>query len=346
MGKVNLEYRSWDNVPLGVCPHIFDVTRTWVDGDAGTASFLVPGTVKDLDIIYDWNTIFVLHEDGKPPWIGIPEAQEWQNGNLQLSLKGAEIMLKNQITGLNSAFFGAEYPATIGQVAATLFGEAILRGRSPIRQGTMDASGGGYAARQWPWEDYYELLKKEAPNAGATFWVDENLRLHVRNQRGVDKTGTVVLYEGKHLTDVKIIKNQAERLTHLIGTGDGSKLQDKPIYSMYRRDWKGVHRVEVVNFSGVKTPEGLAPLVAAELRRRLRPRQTVDANVVNFNNIYDKFSIGDTIKLVLYAHGFMTWNYDALVTGMEIAADGTMRCVFEVVQSVDTSELLSGWVTQ
>lgn len=327
MANVLVEWQYPWGALGGITPFAGDVTRTWLLNDIGTASFSLAATTPDLEKIIQWNNIIRIYEDGLETWTGVITRREWNRGSVTVSLKSAEYLLAKHITG--KGFIAQD---TAGFVGAEVLSRAVFinDGRSLLQPGLMDARPQHFI--EGDYLDCYDVFKRLTEDRKAFFWVDEGLRVNLTNERGQIKTDRVILREGIHFSEPIITEDAEEVLTHavLIGKVDptaGGNIE--PSKAMKVDDTENhFHRAEVLDSEETR-PENLIIPLWDVLTKRGRPRVTVDTAIINIDNVWSQFVVGDTIRLVLYSRPTPA-DLTALVAGLELSPDGLMRCVFEI----------------
>ncbi len=151
--------------------------------------------------------------------------------------------------------------------------------------------------------------------------------------------------------DVELTERITNSLTAAIAMGDGSTLATRPKYTIAQRSTR-LYRAEVLNLSGVKSPDGLVTPTQRAITERSRPESVLDATQLKYNNRannatfteWGKAWVGDTVVLVLYAKGYsnpMTVN--AKVLGVSIEQEDKLRLVVSILPSNVIMPPFVGW---
>lgn len=328
MAKVNLVYAAPDAVRLlGSCGTATSVSRTWVLNDIGTATYELPITQPDLSRIVELGAINWLYEDGVPPFVGYVEERSWTDSSVRVGLRSAEGLLRGQLTR-QGLVLGADGQASVGTVAYNVFLSGVLRNSTvPLRAGIFDAEGARFV--EYSYADVFDAFSKLAENYRAAFWVDENLTVHFRSQRGADKTGSVVLVQGRNLINVQITETIAETINAAVGLGEGNDLAKRPKKAL-RFTPVGQFKAEVLTLSGAADSETVTKMTEDELRKRRHPKITIDAELVKTAPEWGQFFLGDIVKVV---SSVVPWGneYNCRVVGVEIGQEDKMRLVLSVI---------------
>lgn len=336
MGRINTVWRSPLGELGGATGYASNVSRAWVLNEYAAGSVFFPATTPDLEDIISWGNILSFYEEGVQPWTGVVgDERAWYDGGVEVQLKSAEWLLYRKLTRQGMVLGGSADSggASAGTIAWTLFESGVLRnGWGPLRPGLFDASRRHFV--EYSYADVYEAFRKLSENYTAHFWVDDDLYVHFRDRRGTDKSASVVLYENRHLTDVRVIESAADVLTAIVALGDGTDLVSRPKKTLIF-DNRYFHRAEVVQFGGVVDAESLVAPATELLKSRVNPRVSIDANIVNVDDVWNDFFIGDSISLVVYATG-TPQQIKATVLGLELGVDSKMRGVFELEQPLAT----------
>lgn len=339
MGQILVEYRGPTLEPLGVTPWASNVQRSWVRNDIGTASFELPATTPNLLAILEWGNIIYIHEEGVPTWVGQIKELSWTESGVEVSLKSAETLLKKRLTkqGLFSSDSGGV--ATNGAIAYSVFLSAVVN-NDPLRvlsAGLFDASTTRFKLA-YDYADAFDTLQTLATEDDADFWVDENLAVHFRNVRGDDLTSSIVLREGRHLVDVKVVEQGDDLLTAAVVMGDsasGGTTTAERTKSALIWNNKDYFAAELITVSGVTDAAKLRSLGEEAIASRALPRVAIDADLVKLDDgTWGGFFVGDIVQIVLSRRVGVT-SYRARCVGLELGAlEDRMRCVWEVEEGL------------
>lgn len=342
MGKIIVEWGNEYDYAKAVTPHAAGVSRTWVWNDIGTATVAFPMTTPQLSKIIEWGQTIRIHEDGVPSWSGVVEGREWSAEGVALQLKSAEYLLTRKITG-QGLFF---QPGTrAGAIAYGLFVSAYLKNNyiHALKAGIFDASKPHFRL-PYDYADLWTELKALADEDGAALWVDENLHVHFRNTRGSDKSATIKLREGKHLTNVRVHETIADAITAAVALGNGAEIQNKPQVAIKWDTDAKYFRAEVLNFSDINEREGLREPTRQTIRERGVPRVTLDADFIRTpsGEHWGAFFIGDVVEVEVSS--YLGWPYfRARVLGIEMAGEDVMRLVLEIIPRSNNDFVFSAW---
>lgn len=328
MPKINLVYAAPDATRLlGSCGNATAINRTWVLNDIGTASYELPVTQPDLDKIVALGAINWIYEDGVPPFVGYVEERSWSDDSVSVNLRAAEGLLKGQLTR-QGLVIGADGKASAGTVAYNAFLSGVMRNSQvPLRPGVFDARGARFV--EYNYEDVYEAFSKLAENYQAFFWVDENLTVHFRSERGSDKTNSVILIQGRNLINVRVTETISETINAAVGLGSGSNLVEKPKKAL-KFPPTGQFRAAVLSLSDAADGATVERMTEEELVKRRHPKITIEAELVRDAAAWGQFWLGDTVKIITTA---VPWggDYNCLVIGAEVAEEDRMRLALSVL---------------
>lgn len=332
-----LEYCDEAGRRRGLTKEVYDLTRTWVLNDIGTATAAYPATTPDLAIILDPYGIYKFHQDHAPSWVGTIATIDWENGNAIVGYKAIEGLLQKKPIGMKTPQFET---STLGAIASTVFAQVRASCRiEAIQAGQMDASRPHFG--RWPLEDFYETLMELAEKDGAAMWVDAQLRLHVRDRRGGDKrTDDNALVEQKTCGRVKVREDYSDVLTHIIGLSSGSDLSKQFISMHHLRGWRGPVRGETQTFSEIKDLASLHAPTQAVLRGRAYPRITLDTTISDPVWALGRFFLDDYVRVVTHARG-KAETFDARVLGVELPQGDEARYIFDVIHTEPPLEALA-----
>ena len=335
MGRIQLSYRSPYNDIYGVTKSVAITSRVWVRNGIGTAAVYVPESHEDLRRLIQWGNIIVLTEDGVPPWIGQMVSREYDGHGFSLGLKSAEWMLQGKLTG-QGRVYGAVASTSAGSVAADLFYNAAIANNDlrVLHPGIFSASASVF--REYNYTDLLDAWQKLATDVGADFWVDGNLQAHFVDNRGTDKRGSVVLREGRHLAEVKVVESAEDVVTAVIGLGDGGTVAEKPKL-LLKHPNPVFFRAKTLEISGAATPDALNETVRQALVAGAAPSIAVDAAVLLRDGSFGGFWMGDIIQLVV-RHPLYTI-IDVKVIGIELSAQSVMRAIFQVIPKVVATDI-------
>lgn len=310
-----------------------NTNRTWVLNGTGSASLELSEDTPDIANIVALDTLCWLYEDGVPPWAGFVEERSWGDaGGVTLSLRSAEGLLQKQITR-QSLVLGADGSATTGAVGYAVFESAILRNSSvPLYPGVFDAAGARYVEYQYT--DAYEAISKLTENDRAAFWVDEDLRLHLRTARGADKREIIKLEQGINLTEVAIKESSANRINAAVGLGEGNDITTKPKKALKFGTRGGIFRSEVLSFSNAKDAETVRKLTVEEINKRRTVAVTVDCAILRNCPEWGNFWLGDTVTVLSTR---VPWQneYSCRVVGAEVGETDTARLILTEIPPED-----------
>lgn len=334
--RVQLSYSSPYDHLYKVTKDIAVTSMTWVRNGVGTATIDVPTSHPDLQRLVEWGNIFRLNSLDVRPWVGQMVSREWSNGVMHLGCKSAEWMLQGKLTG-QGKLYGASGGEAAGGVAASLFYNAAIANNDirVLQPGVFTASQRVF--REYNYEDLFKSWEKLAADCGADFWVDEYLRAHFTDQRGRNLADTLVLREGRHLSDVRVVESAEEILTAAVGIGDEISGSIRPTFRL-RYTNSPFFRAQTISVSGAKDESALEWPVRSALTEKGEPRLAVDANILKINGSYGDFWIGDIITLVV-KHPLLQ-KINVRVIGLEKGTGDVLRGIFEVIPAVSQTTLV------
>lgn len=344
MADILLEWRGPFDYGPQVTPDASEVSRSWVLNDAGEGGLFLPDSTPNLSQIIKWGNLLRIYETGVPTWAGIALERSWESGGVRLSLKSAEALLQKKVSR-QGLIFGQIAAVSAGEIAREVFRSAY-QSNNPfptLKAGTFDATKTHF--KQYDYVDCFETLQKLAEEDGAAFWVDpDSLAVNFRDQRGSDTS--VVLYENRHLFDVKIIEQATDIVTAVLALGEGNDIPSKPKISMQWWSAADYFAAEVLNVNGATYPEALIEPAKEYIRQRALPRTVIDASFAKVDATWGAFGVGDTIEIITtraYETFFVHGNSARVkVLALEKGEADTYRCVFEFIpwQSINQ---FTGW---
>ncbi len=348
--RIVAEFSSPLDEPIGVCPFISGVQREWIFNDFGSASFFLAGGTPNLARYLVDGNIVRLHEEGVPSWVGMADEQTWRNGSVHLKLKSAEWLLSGKVSQQGMVFASGQ--DTTGQIAHALFQSAAVHSSriDNLRPGVFDASTRHF--RRYDYVDLYDAYTDLSSVDGSAFWVDADLKVHFRDQRGRDWSGDnnpVVLYENLQLVDVTVTRRISSMYTAILGLSNGKDLASKYKYAAAKAH-PTIFRGKVVNYN-VNTLSQLYGPVESQLSQEVEPEFAVDCTMLRYNARVDsrpqfsewgRFWVGDIIRMVLYS---MATPLDVRVKVLGIGMDESdkIRLVVRPVDYLQTPYPLIGW---
>lgn len=324
MSDILVEYFSPRFELLGITPFASEVSTTWVHNDIGTATLSFPRSTPNFDKIVQPGNIYRINRQGVIPWIGsVDPSRTWKRGAVTLQCKSAENLLRGHLTPQ-----GAVTSDTKASTARSFFESAVQRNSwTPLRAGAFTV--GGYVFGQYDYVDLFTIYQEFAGSGGA-FWVDSNLAVNFTNSRGLDKTASVVLYEDIHVTVSDITENYADVVTHLVALGEGNDIISK-VKKLRQVQDSTRFFAKVEDFRGVVAEEELRVAADQYLQANSQPVITIDTTILNVNDIWSSFGMGDTIQLVLNTRAPSGEKFFATVFAMELQSDNTLRCLFTAI---------------
>lgn len=338
MGRIQLGYSTPYDQLIDVTKDVQVSSRVWVRNGVGTAQVYVPYSYRDWKNIITYGNILRMREYGVPTWTGVVVSREWTGNGFNIGCKSAEWLLSGKITG-QGRVYGAQGGSDAGSVASDLLYNALANcDVDTIHPGSFRVTKKVF--REYNYADLLDAWSKLADDTGADFWVDDQLRAHFLDLRGTDKRSTVILREGRQLTDVRVVEGIEDFYNAIIGLGDGSKVMDKPKLLLKRPNtW--LFRAKTLDVNGATTPDAMNDTVRQELEN-CEPTVAVDANVVKGTKGYGSFWLGDIITLVLKHPLYHT--VQVKVNGLELGSENSMRGVFDVIDPLG-EEAAVAWST-
>lgn len=330
-----IEYTNEYGYDPKICPYAADVERSWVENEAGTASFFLPATTPNLLSVIRYGNLISIIEAPWPRWVGTITEREWSDGGVTVRLKGAEWLLTGKPTGASLAFPAGSVDGTI---ARGIVQSAYIKNNpyQPIRLGIFDANRPRFI-EPLEYADCWETLTKLAEDGGSSVWVDEDFFLHFRRERGTNKTAAIKLFEGSHLVEPRVVESIEDALT--AGIAIGAEKNNVSAKSARRLQTPlGYFRAFAKKYDKLYGDIQLRDALQKEIEERAAPRKTVDVDFVKTNlaEFWGIFFIGDTIELNL-----LSYNPEGLINqytklnvkiiGLEISGEDKVRMVMNVV---------------
>lgn len=344
MGKVTIAYAAPTGMLKGITPAVVSAIRTWVANGIGTAEELFATDTPRLDDIIQPGSLHWIYEQGLPPWVGVVVGRGYKQGSVSVRLRSAEQLLSKKVTRQGLKLVPE---LTIGAVLREVVQSGVIaNSRAPLQLGTFDASGHTFGFLDYA--DVYETLSKLCAEYGKQFWVDTSLLVHVRDVRGRDLRGQLVLRDNgssAQLLDVSADEDYLETLNRVVMIGPGSgdiSTVDKVALELSAS--LPLQNSEAIKADKAETVDQLRAVAAEMLRTRGGPRIAVDATLLNVDGIWGHIGLGDLVTLVLPNTLPHNPVHQARITGLERSVD-QYRALFEVLPS-PVSYAVETWAPQ
>lgn len=326
MAVITLAYANAQGVLRGATAAVANVQRSWLLNDCGAASFDIPLAHEAAPYVSTPDAILWLYEDNVPPFVGTVVERSWSDGMLNVQLRSAEQLLRGLITR-QGMLFGVDNPVSLGTVAYNLALSGLANVYSPLQLGLCDASAAKFA--QYDYADVYEAITTLTKDRAAFFWVDEQLRLNVRDSRGQDLRSSVVLSEGHALADVRVVETFDSVVTAIVGLGKGGDLLSRPKKAM-REARIGREHGAVVEYSDAIDEAAVEHRLVNELARTSTPTRTIEATLLPSHSYYRTVALGDIVTIV--TNSPLGWTTtECLIVGIERDATDRYRLAFETL---------------
>lgn len=337
---VQLQISTPTDGDMSLTKHISVTQRTWVHNGIGTARFFVPNTNPLFARITAPGTIFRLREENIPTWIGIATSQDWVPGGVTLNCKSAEWFLTGSLVG-QGRVYGAATPTNVGSVAYDVFMNACVANRPLhiLKPGIFSAT--PMVFRSYSYDDAYDIISKLCEDTGAAFWVDDKLNLNCQDTRGRDLRTSVMLREGKHLSDVELNVSFEDIYTAVISLSSATNVVDK--YKVLKMvPSTSFFRAKRIDAGSDATPDMMVDTVQNFLQVNAHPRVAIKATVLPQAGAFP-FWVGDRIRLILsnpvYSH------IDVHILGTELGTDNRLSMVCVVMDTIRTGDIQPWGIT-
>lgn len=320
-----IEICDQDNRIIRLLRNASDIQYAFLKNEIANASFIVATSEIDPDVDVDYGNIVRIYKKPFEPFVGTIVERHWSAGTVTVGLKSAERLLKDRITGLN-LIIGADQPKTSGQIAKAICQQSFKNSYSRVSLGITDAPKKHF--KEYHYQDVWSGLTDLAEEDECYVWVDSSLKVNFRKTRGINLVDSLLLFEGRQLSDVTIDENADEIITHLVALGEGSSLAQKPKrgYKLYNNNFV---RSRTLDVPKVKTAGGLDKPAERELNKNRFPLTTISATVLEEN--WDQLEIGTRLTLVAY-QGPKPKAYFVQIEGINISSSG-VGIVFKIIDN-------------
>ena len=329
--------------------------RSWAINKIGDLDFRLPrndpkATEQNLGSL---NLVMVKSDTGLTQWGGQIQSVSWEYpAYVYCKAKTKETLLKRHVIEDWTTSTGTANREASGTIVETLLKlELSDSGGIPgISVGNILSTG---ESIEWTaqgadlWDDVIQgvITELDDQRVKSYVWVDADGAFNWALDRGEDKSSTVVIYQGRHLTRYpKYSIDYSKIITQAIGYSNQSAWASK--YKMPQRNvpawnkWgtlEGV--VTAVNGSSAATAEKFARML---VRANYAPYETFDFTINNKDGIWAKFQLGDTIRAVLPLCGWRDkGGFDGRIriTGLEVVENKEhLRLIGEVVVDAAAEE--------
>jgi len=315
-------------------------TRSWVLNRIGDFDFRIPrnddkATETNLGKL---NLITVQSDIDIPDWGGRVAQLDWSDEKwLYVRCESKESLLRRHLI-VHSVSYGQ---LTAGHMALLLIDSELRKpgGIPGIAIGDIDTVGGAwvdtFTAPGWDlWDRCIpELLKTTEQESGEEeeTWVDADGSFNWKIQRGTDKSASVVLRSGYHIVKWGSYKIDYSRfITQAWGFGNAtawdSKAKELQRLTDGYDEW-GV--LEGYTFCTSNTSSNTAKYARQAVRKNPEPQRTLDFIIMNRNDIWEDFWVGDTVRVVIPNLGWQSsggFDENMKITGIEVQEEpGLMR---------------------
>lgn len=326
-----------DNAQLG--------TRSWVNNRIGDFDFRLPRTdpKANENNLGRLNMILVESDTGVQDWGGRVKEVSWEDQTyIYVKCESKEAFLTRHII----QDYVTTTRRTTGDIIRTIMqGELSASGGIPgITIGGIETTGETteYTARGIDlWNGVISDMLKfiDDERSEAFVWVEADGKFYWRMNRGEDKSGTVILRSGYHIT-----KWPRYRI-------DYSKLITQAIGYSNQLDWAEKYKMPVRNVPAWNewgTLEGTTTATRGEsaataekharmyIRQNYAPSEILDIQVNNRDGIWGDFWIGDTVRIIIPNFGWQSdggCDVNLRINGIEVQEEPQLlRIIGKVVQ--------------
>lgn len=314
--------------PISITKRVANVSRSWVRNDIGKGSLALPRTLPDLMTIVSWGNIVRIVEQDLDPWVGVINQQRsWSSGSVEIQLDSLESLLTGHITDQGLRLGAAAGGMPSREIARTIITNALGNGWSPLSVGSLAGTKVHY--KEYDYAVLFEALKDLATEDDAWFWVNENRQIYFQPTRGISIEDTF-LAENAQLYNVRSTEDASEVVTNILGLGDGSDLVEKPkLLRRIRNPY--FFKAEVIDYPDILDQAGMISPVTEELKKRGKPKVTIDAEIPNINNVWQKIRMGNRINIGTYRDQYIVER--TRIVGIEAVTGSPLRCLFETIQN-------------
>jgi hypothetical protein len=268
--------------------------------DVGTFNAEVPTRhLKDAGLLPDPRGRWVAWAHGALVWAGVVTAvrDDAGSGTTELVARTWEWLLQ----GRRAPRFGQTNAANPGDLLRRAIADRS-RGSDPIGLEVLADRTGAAIPLVARGSDLLDLLRDVVRRGGGDYTVDHATRTLVyRNRIGVDRSGTVVLSEGRHVVgyrrdlDLEALYNEVLVTPADEPYGRTRSVEARDDASIRRH---GLRQTSIV-VEGLVTRAALRPAAEAELARLVGLGQTLSLEVANVDRCWESFAEGDAITAVL-----------------------------------------------
>jgi hypothetical protein len=326
------ELRVFDHnyKPVGTIYPAHGISVAFMRNGAAPATFLTPKTGLRYSEAYLRAYNRVEYHDGALPqvWTGVILDHEFQDADVAVSCMSSEHLFSTRYTDL---FWANNGDQTAGQIAQSLWEQAVKFERMGVACGALDRSGPTYYA-EYSLKPVSEALSELAERSGGDWWVEKTSHRHIdlpalrwSNRRGSDKSGAVAV--SGEVVDLPAYKKSGSQLAtfaHVVGGGSGPEIWQRLYLPVEDKTAKQVYgRIETkLEFSDIVEIDLLEQAGRLELHHRSKLLRTLGCNIDNRRNMWGQFWLGDTIRATLSGVDFAGFDGAVTVQGVQGDVDG------------------------
>lgn len=320
--------------------------RSWAINKIGDLDFRLPrndpkATEENLGSL---NLVTVESDTGLTTWGGQIQEVSWEEpGYVYCKAKTKETLLKRHViedwsTGKGVRRSSGTIIQTILQLELNDSGgiPGIYVGNVDVGGETFEYTAHGIDLWDGVVQDVLTILDDQRKEAYV--WVNSDGAFNWALERGEDKSDTIVIYQGKHLTRYpKYRIDYSKLITQAIGYSNQAEWSQK--YKMPMRNnpaWNKWGTLEGTITANLGTSADTAEKFARMLiRANYAPYETFDFTINNKGGIWSQFQLGDTIRAVLPMCGWRErggFDGKIRITGLEVVEGKEhLRLIGEVV---------------
>lgn len=325
-----------DNAQLG--------TRSWVNNRIGDFDFRLPRTDPKANEtnLGKLNMILVESDTGVPDWGGRVRDVSWEDqAYIYVKCESKEAFLRRHIV----EDYVTSVRLSTGQIIRTILqAELSASGGIPGLSIGHIATGGEsttYTARGIDlWDNVIQdmLTFIDDERQEAFVWVDADGAFHWDTTRGEDRSATVILRSGYHITKWPRYRIDYSKIITQ-GIGYSNQLDWKKKYKMKMRNvpaWNEWGTLEdtttATRGESAATAEKHARMM---IRQNYAPSEILDIQMNNRDGIWGDFWIGDTVRVIIPNFGWQSQggcDVKLRINGIEIQEKPElMRIIGQVV---------------
>lgn len=313
-------------------------TRTWCLDIAGDFVFQMPRTHPKATRLNlsSMNLIVARSDLGVQPWGGRIDSVTWSDPtNLTVACKSKETILQRCVVDAKQKYSGMTAGAVIRDVVQR-WGIDIPRNNKILKIGDIYDGGAPLGEEVDVTGD--DVWSKTIPDmkalSGHDCWVDADGTFNWVERRGQDVSSTVVLRSGHHIVRATYVINFGPLITKAVAWSTDES--SNAVYEDLAAQAKYGILATTID-AGEDTALSLEALAQIAVSANYEPEEKLDLYLVNREDVFSKFWIGDTVRVIIPQYGFSEYGGVDMylrVGGIEVDEQaGTMR----VVGAVDTT---------